>query len=264
MSCEKDNVLGGKKIVLPGEGDFGNYRVRGEGDLEHRDVVEGDNLVTYLSFVPYTPPVMSLAFNPSSIEKGIVINKDAIRIQGNVTKGKETVNRIAIAALTIDVLNPVLPFDIDGTAGDPVALGNTEVLSAEVIAEDSKQHKKGASLLRPDRVIFGAIGKDPRTATLAELQAASFVNTNTIPGELMSSLPGTYTFVANGLFWFFLIPSSWRFKMKTDLNFNPVSAPKGSLTLNSNTAFAQDYTVYCNTTPNGGTITYQFYAFSKS
>lgn len=262
-SCEKDSVLGGKRIVLPGEGDYGNYRVRGEGDIVHRDVVEGDELVTYLSLVPYSPPVSSIGFEPAIIEKGLVINKDGILVKGSVTKGKEEVVSIQLPELLLDVANPVLPFAIDGVAGDPVALGNTEVLHLNLTVQDSKIYKKTASLVRPDRVFFGAIGKDPRIASVAELIAAAFATTDGVKGELMSAMPAKYTFACNNNFWFILVPASWNFSMKTDLNFNPAKESKGSFVANPNTTFAQGYNVFCGTTMTAGDVTYQFYGFSK-
>ena len=262
--CEKDGVLGGQKLKLPGEGNFSDYIVRGEDGLGHREVIEGDKKITYLFPNPYIPPALTIGLTPASIEKGISKLKSEIVAAGEVTKGRETVSSITSAELGINELNPAMPYAFSLAAGDAVALGNTESISVSITAEDGKTHTKSTALSRPDRGIFGAIGKDPSKATLAELQAAAFKITDGVAGELMTAMPGKYSFAANGLHWFFLVPSNWSFKMKTDLNFNPLSAAKGSLVLNPNTSFAQNYTVYYNSTPNGGTIEYQFYAFSKS
>ena len=72
-------------------------------------------------------------------------------------------------------------------------------------------------------------------------------------------MPKTLSFATNGMYWFIFIPSNISFKMKTDLNFNPVSLSKGLTVANPNTTFSQNYTVYCNNVRNAGTVTYTIY-----
>lgn len=260
MSCESKAIFESNRDGIGGDKTYRNTIVRGKGEIRVTPQESGEDIVYLVEHFPYAGPATSLRFDPAQIEKGISIQKETILVKLDVAVGSEVVNRIQVPYLSIDELNPTLPYAGSWNWPDVGALANEEVLNVDATIIDSKSHNVSSALVRSTRWFFGVINKDPRIATIQELKDNATDLDNSIRGKLVTSLPKSATFeCGTGLYWYILSPSNVDFKMKTQLNFNPIKVDKGLVIANPNTTFSQNYVLRCNNTKNAGTVTYTLY-----
>jgi hypothetical protein len=244
-----------------GNNGSGNVVVRGEGEIFVREVNEGDKTAFYVTRKEYIAPGISLAFNPASIEKGKVINKDGVKFTLNVTEGRDVVKSIQVPIVNESVTNPVLPYVNEWNYPSTDPLANEEELAVSATVEDSRANNVSAKLKRPTRIIIGAINKDPRVATVSELKAAAANTTDGQPGILVTDVPNTMTFPTNNNYWFVLVPTVWSvFNLKdpdTGFVLSPIRTDKGAVVMNTTTSFSQQYTVCSISSRSAGPVTFE-------
>lgn len=240
---------GGKKVNVIGDGN--------EITVER---FEGLDEVTFkVMKQAYIPPALSIPFVPASLEKGTIINREALVIELNANKGRDVITKLTVPALGLDISSPAVPFSQQYAFPGSGPLGDTESPSISGTADDGKQHSFSSSLVRTDRVFFGVIATNPREASVQQLMNAALDMEGGIPGRLLTSMPSTITFPVNGGYWFIFVPDNnqWKFGMKySGLTLIPMEGVPVSVRANPNTNFLQNYKVYCNATTNAGTLTY--------